>query len=224
MSRIAVFSFLILLAAIVAVYLVRSGSNDQSDRLIRSESQPTATSASETSPADHHINASSPSSGRAESVASSDSAFRSIDPGILSQVEPTVQARYFKRGPPRNYVRHRILEIDTEQFKAQLSDAWDTWTEKQEIVSLPLPLFADTTITVTVTGWFESDSGSTSASGAVVGYDDVSSHAKFHFTDNGHLQGIINLGGGGYLIDLANAPPNYVVFQLELGDTPLVID
>jgi hypothetical protein len=151
-------------------------------------------------------------------------AFTLVDQFVSNRVQPCIDAKYGDEiGKSGGYVRYRVLAIETDLFESQLKGSFNDWDEGDIRSTISAPLFEGKTVEVTMHRWAVDANLGMRGGAASVGEPKIlGSYARFSFTSEGELNGLINTGQATYLIEAVSEQPYYVVLETALlGLTPL---
>lgn len=216
MTKVAIASLFIITGLVIYVILGRQDIDQDSGTTKTAELQTTINDRL----ADHEIVDDTEVETNAGAVPST-GFIQSVPPELVSRYEDVVQDRYFKDGPPRNYRRHRIVEIDTEQFEIRLKNMITTMSMGDEVAPIPLQLFDDREIQVLVRQIIDSEPGMTGAFGYEYDAGPAASNVEFYIASGGRLEGTIANESAAYLLAAVGDTRYYVIMEL---DRDLVID
>lgn len=155
------------------------------------------------------------SSARHKKLSQINPAFSAATEVEVTRLAPAIRAKYFENGDPQYYLRHEVLKIDTEAFQSQIKAALSVEQNSGNRSEISVPLLSDVTVVIGVNSWIENPLGIMSLDGTVESSQSPSSYSTFQFRSDGRMSGIVNIDGGGFVIDPIGEPPYYLVMELQ---------
>ena len=109
----------------------------------------------------------SPSTKEPPTFNSSDfnSSFRDVTAYEQQRYEPLIDAKFYPRGRPERYLRHRLIEIDVDRLKNAINNSYLEINQKSPGATVKIPLFSDEVVEFVATDWLSTNNGYVGASG-----------------------------------------------------------
>jgi hypothetical protein len=143
-------------------------------------------------------------------------AFEALSEEELVSIEPTLHEQYFRGGTPNLYRRHRVVKIDTGEFKLQLQNAWEAKERGLEDAEVRIQLFEDRAAILDVESFQESDLGVAVFNGTLK--SDKAFHQQFqaYFSDDGQLAASLIFEDAHLNIKYVRDYEHYVIMEHNL--------
>ena len=93
--------------------------------------------------------------------------FKPVDQVVIRRLTPAIEAKFAAGVKPMGYVRHRFVEVNGELLQRELRKSLRAFEDSQPEYNVPIPLFEDRSIAVSITKWLRGNSGVHMASGIV---------------------------------------------------------
>lgn len=138
-----------------------------------------------------------------------------VDDYALARVMPEVERRYFSAGKPIGYLRHQIVEVDTQLFRRRAEASLRTSSTDGIDLGIPIQYFKDVSFNVVVESLEQGEFGGEFFRGRISDEPAGSKSFSFDIGTDGTAYISMETAKYNYLVESIAEQAYYIVFEFD---------